>query len=136
MKLVPVPRPAVEAEPLTPMQWLIKMVVNPGEADRLAATIPPNAHPFVLNALAGFKIRLDIAEKALLAVMQRQAPAGNGQPPKKDLTVKEVAALTGMSADYVYRHPLEFYGFRVGNRWRFTAESLDRWRRDRQRKSS
>lgn len=54
---------------------------------------------------------------------------GRGEAPEEDrlLSVKEVAARLGRSADYVYRHDWPFEVKGLGRGRRFSAQGLDRY---------
>ena len=50
---------------------------------------------------------------------------------KEVMTVKEASQYLGISPDTLYRYlgefPLRIPAFKLGNRWRFKKDLLDRW---------
>ncbi|QKJ17516.1 DNA-binding protein [Yersinia kristensenii] len=48
------------------------------------------------------------------------------------LKIKEYAALIKVSAGTIYRNPLKFHMFKVGDRWRADADSLSKFKFEQQ----
>ena len=103
----------------------------------LCATLPLDAVAPLLLQMAIGMTRLTALQNALAARMLATPPAISATPPAISaaspeavcwLTARQVAARTGMSTDWLYRHAGRLpFATRVGRTLRFSADGLRRW---------
>jgi excisionase family DNA binding protein len=96
----------------------------------LCATLPRDAvAPLLMQVVAGM-MRLTALQEALAARILATPPARPAASPEAVcwLTARQVAARTGMSTDWLYRHAGRLpFATRVGRTLRFSADGLRRW---------